>query len=67
VTPAIIDDIVEDFRLDVVGPREIERDHEGDGADVQRAAKTLLDLYASMQKSRADSQDGRVPVGARLP
>jgi general secretion pathway protein A len=67
VTPAIIDDIVEDFRLDVVGPTEIERGYEGDGADVQRAAKTLLKLYASMQESRAGSQDGRIPVAARLP
>jgi general secretion pathway protein A len=67
VTPEIIDDIVEDFRLDVVGATEIERDHEGDGADMQHAVKTLLELYTSMQKSRAGGQDGRVPVGARLP
>ncbi len=67
VTPEIIDDIVEDFRLDVVGPTEIERGYEDDGSDMQRAVKTLLELYTSMQKSRAGSQDGRVPVGARLP
>jgi general secretion pathway protein A len=67
VTPEIIDGIVEDFRLNVVGPHEIDRDQEVDRADVQRAAKTILALYESLQKSRARPEDLRVPVSARLP
>jgi general secretion pathway protein A len=62
VTPEIVDGIVQDLRLDVVGPPAIERDQEGDGADVRRAAKFLLELYASL-KSRARDEQLSVPAG----
>ena len=61
VTPEIVDGIVQDLRLDVVGPPAIERDQEGDGADVRRAAKFLLELYASL-KSRARDEQLSVPA-----
>jgi general secretion pathway protein A len=67
VTPEIIDDIVEDFRVGVVSPTEIESDQELDKADLRRAAKTLLELYASLQKSRTHDKDVRLPAAARLP
>jgi general secretion pathway protein A len=65
VTPEIIDGVVEDFRLDVVGRTEVEGDLEVDGADLQRVAKTLLELYASLRKSRARDEELCVPM--RLP
>jgi general secretion pathway protein A len=67
VTPEIIDGIVEDFRLNVVGLPEIDREQEVDRTDVRRAAKTLLALYESLQKSRARDKDLRVTVATRLP
>lgn len=67
VTPEIIDGVVADFRLDVVRPTEIEGDQEVDGADVRRAARTLLKLYASLRESMARDEEFRVPVITRLP
>ena len=67
VTPAIIEDVAEDFRLDVVGSPDIDRDQELEGPDVRRAAQTLLSLYASLQKSTAHDQEWRVPAITRLP
>ena len=67
VTPEIVDGVVEDLRLDLVGPSGIERDQEGDGAEVRRTAKALLELYASLRKSMARDEELRVPVVTRLP
>jgi general secretion pathway protein A len=67
VTPEIIDGVVEDFRLDVVSPTEIEGDQEVNGADVGRATRTLLELIASLKKSTARDKEFRVPVITRLP
>jgi general secretion pathway protein A len=50
VTPKIIDDVAEDFRLNVVTPPEVKKTDVIDEMDVQRAAKTLLDLYATLHK-----------------
>jgi general secretion pathway protein A len=47
VTPDIIDAIAEEFRLEVVRPLEVEQDEAVDEPDVQLAAHTLLDFYAS--------------------
>ena len=62
VTPEIIDGVVKDFRLDVVGPTEVEGDQEVDGVDVRRVAKTLLELYASLK-----ARDEELCVPMRLP
>jgi general secretion pathway protein A len=62
VSPEIIDDIVEDFRLDVVRPPKMERDQEVDGAEVRRAVKTLLEIYASLQKSTTRDEELCEPV-----
>ena len=67
VTPEIIESVVEDFRLDVVGLTEIEGDQEVDGADMRRAARALLELYASLRKTMARDEELRVPVAMRLP
>jgi len=67
VTPAIIEDVVEDLRLDVVSSPEVDKYRELDGSDVQRAARTLLELYASLQKSTARGHEWREAAGVRLP
>jgi len=59
VTPGIVDGIVQDLRLDVVGLPTIEED---DGAEVRRAAKLLLDLYATLKSKTRDEQLA-VPAG----
>jgi general secretion pathway protein A len=64
VTPEIIDDVAKDFRLNVVSSREVERAGVSDNMDVQRAAKTLLDLYASLHKPLPREEDLRVPLAA---
>jgi general secretion pathway protein A len=67
VTPEIVDGVVEDFRLNVVVPAEVKGDQEVDGADVRRVAKNLLELYASLRKSKASDEELCVPIPMRLP
>jgi general secretion pathway protein A len=62
VTPDIIDSIAEDFRLEVVRPLESELDEEVDETDVQLAANTLLDVYASLQKPLVSDTDLHFPL-----
>lgn len=66
ITPKIIDDVAEDFRLHVVRPPEVERAGALDEMDVQRAARTLLDLYASLQRPAVDDPDLHAPLAARV-
>jgi general secretion pathway protein A len=65
VTPEIVDGVVQDLRLDVVGPSGIEREQE-DGAEVRRAAKFLLDIYTSLKAQARNDQLG-IPAGNRFP
>jgi general secretion pathway protein A len=65
VTPQIIDDVAEDFRLDVVRPA-VESAGTLDEMDVQRAARTLLDVYASLQKPLAHETELHIPMVARV-
>ena len=65
VTPKIIDDVAEDFRLNVVTPPEIKKADVIDEMDVQRAAKTLLDLYATLHKPVAHDTAMHTPLAAR--
>jgi type II secretory pathway predicted ATPase ExeA len=66
VTPDIIDSIAEDFRLELVRPLESELDseldEEVDETDVQLAANTLLDVYASLQRPFASDTDLHFPL-----
>ena len=66
VTPKIIDDVAEDFRLNVVRPPEVERGGTLNEMDVQRAARTLLDLYAALQKPPTHDPDLHAPVAVRV-
>jgi general secretion pathway protein A len=51
VTADVIEDIAKDFRLGVVQKTWTPAQNLTDDADTRRAAKTLLDLYAFLQKS----------------
>ncbi|MBZ5573083.1 MAG: AAA family ATPase [Acidobacteriia bacterium] len=68
VTPDIIDEIAEDFRLNVVhhAPVEKAKDQDVEDTDVRRAAKTLLDMYAYLQKPAAPESELRTPLAARV-
>jgi len=66
VTPDMIDEIAEDFRLDVVHSRRVEEANLGDN-DVQRAAKTLLDLYSALQKPVTREPELRPTIISRTP
>jgi general secretion pathway protein A len=66
VTPEIILGIVEDFRLDVVGLPQIDTDEHGEGDEVRRAAKVLLELYASL-KSKARDEELETLASKRFP
>ena len=50
VTPDIIEDIAADFRLGVTHESQPEKTSSADDLDVRKAAKTLLELYAYLQK-----------------
>ena len=63
VTPDIVHGIAEDFRLEVV-PLDPERD-EIDEIDVRRAAKTLLDLFAALNKPRQQGDELPLQMTAR--
>ncbi len=55
LTPKIIDDIAEDFRLNLVSAPVSGKVNGGDDMDTQQAARTLLNLYASLQKPIVDN------------
>jgi general secretion pathway protein A len=57
VSPKIIDDLAREFRLDVVRSTEVEGPRAVDEMDLQRAARTLLDLYVSLHKPLAAEED----------
>ena len=66
VTPDIIDDVAEDFRLNVVSPPRDQRAGTLDEMDVQRAARTLLDLYAALHKPLAHDTETDAPTPVRV-
>jgi general secretion pathway protein A len=67
VTPEIIHGIADDFRLDVVQQPTMEDNNEVGAADVRRAAKTLLDMFAALQKAAPREQEAelRLPLEMR--
>ena len=62
VTPEIIQGIAEDFRLDVVQPPAIESSDAIGEKDVRRAAKTLLEMFAALNKAAPQEQEAEVRV-----
>jgi general secretion pathway protein A len=63
VTPDIIDAIAADFRLGVHTP-QVERAKTTNELDLQKAARTLLDLYAHLQLEKTQDEElaARVPL-----
>lgn len=66
VTPQIVEEVAKDFRLNLVRPAEIEKADTFDEIDLQRAARILVDLYASMQTPLAHDVDAPVPIVPRV-
>jgi len=65
VTPEIIHGIADDFRLDVA-PQPATENNDGVGeADVRRAAKTLLDMFAALHKAAPEDREIRLPLEMR--
>ena len=65
ITPEIIEEIANDFRLNVLHPSTADRPKNGDpSTEVARAARTLLDLYEHLQNTRGNRADLRMIVGA---
>jgi len=65
ITPEIIEEIANDFRLNVLHPSTADRPKNGDpSTEVARAARTLLDLYEHLQTTRGNRADLRMIVGA---
>lgn len=61
VTPEIIDEIAEDFRLNVVRLPETETTDGFDAIEIQQAAKILINLYSSMHKSNVSKIESTLP------
>jgi general secretion pathway protein A len=63
VTPDIIDAIAADFRLGVHTPR-VEKTKTASELDLQKAARTLLELYAHLQTEKTHDEElaARVPL-----
>lgn len=66
VTPEIVDDVAKEFRLNMVRPVEAEKTGGFDEIDLQRAARILLELYASMQKPLVHETPAPAPIAARF-
>jgi len=66
ISPEIITEIAADFRLNVEHTA-LERTvpEDGDGTDVQQAAKTLLDLYAYLRTAQESEAAMRLALGTR--
>lgn len=66
VSPQIIDEVADDLRLNVVTSAELETSRAGNEMDIQHAARTLLDLYASLNRPFVRESDLPVPVVTRV-
>ncbi len=63
VTPEIIEEVAKDFRLDVVRRPPHDESEKERSQEVQRAARTLLDLYACLREAQSDDGDFRTLAG----
>lgn len=59
VTPEIIEEIAKDFRLNVVRRSVGEESTQDHSEEVQRAARTLLDLYSYLREAQSDGNEFR--------
>ena len=65
ITPEIIAEIAADFRLNVVHvSRDEQTAQNGHSTEVERAARTLLDLYAFLRNGQEHKENLRMIVGA---
>jgi len=64
ITPEIIEEIAEDFRLNVVHPTVGQAMQGESSGEIERAARTLLDLYAYLRNAQESGADLRIAVGA---
>lgn len=65
ISPEIIAEIAADFRLNVRRPVAAEPEVQGEpSGEVERAARTLLDLYAYLRTAQDSGGDLRIPLGA---
>jgi general secretion pathway protein A len=63
VTPEVIEEIAEDFRLNIVRPSPSEEVvGNGHAMDIQQAARTLLDLYERIRQAQSEKTDLRTFV-----
>ena len=67
VSPEIVHDIADDFRLEIVQPAEVERGEEINETDVRRATETLLGLYALLHKPRAHDAEIHARIATGVP
>jgi general secretion pathway protein A len=65
LSPEIIDDIASDFRLGVQTPSLETRDKSGD-LDAQKAAQTLLELYAHLQAEQKREEEVKTRLRFRV-
>jgi general secretion pathway protein A len=66
ITPNIIDGVAEDFRLNVIRPADDDPKAAFGEMDVQRAARTLLDLYSTLRKPLEHEAELPLPVPTRV-
>jgi general secretion pathway protein A len=59
VTPEIIEEVAKDFRLNVVRRSPGDESEKERSEEVQRAARTLLDIYACLREAQSDDSDFR--------
>jgi general secretion pathway protein A len=64
ITPAVIQEIARDFRLNVLSPRKAESAANGkSSSEVEEAAKTLLELYACLRRARSNGAGMKGAIG----
>jgi len=66
ITPRIVEQVATDFRLNVSRSPESTEEPNGHASDVERAARTLLDLYASLRTLQAPEPELRTPLGVGI-
>jgi len=66
ISPETIEDVAADLRLNVIHPSEDDAAKQN-SKDIERAAKTLLDLYTYLQGAREEESDTemRMVAGVR--
>jgi len=60
VTPEMIEEIASNFRLNVIHPSKDRNKNDGHSREIEKAARTLLDLYAHLREARESSADIRM-------